>query len=108
VARQEEGEKMSVDEYMKLPYHFCYQREYKEKDGDFDGYSVMVLELQGCFSQGETLQEAEEMILDVMRMWLEVSLEQGHTIPLPAKYKEIIAWHKFRDKSPSMEIRPLS
>ena len=35
-------------------------------------------------SQGETIEEAVEMIRDAQRGWLEVSLEHGDPIPEPA------------------------
>ncbi len=34
-------------------------------------------------SQGDTPEEAVEMIQDAMRGWLEISLEEGHIIPEP-------------------------
>lgn len=83
---------------MKKPYHICLQREISSKG--FNGYSCMVLELQGCFSQGETLAEAERNILDAMRMWLEVTIETGQCVPPPADYKEIMSWHKQRGYEP--------
>jgi predicted RNase H-like HicB family nuclease len=37
------------------------------------GYSVSVPALPGCFSQGETLQEAMENIREAGELWLEVA-----------------------------------
>jgi antitoxin HicB len=67
----------TVDYYMNLPYTVELQRDAEA------GWFVRVKELRGCMSQGETAQEAIEMIQDAMRGWLEVSLEQGHAIPEP-------------------------
>ncbi|MFC4769953.1 toxin-antitoxin system HicB family antitoxin [Effusibacillus consociatus] len=46
---------------------------------------IEVLELPGCLSQGEAIQEALEMIEDAKRAWLEVALEDGREIPEPAR-----------------------
>ena len=91
---------MSVDNYMKLPYHICFIREVAETDGAFDGYSCVVLELSGCLSQGETLDEAMAAILDAMRIWITVELEDGHRIPSPYDYKEVLKFNELREAAP--------
>ena len=67
----------TVDYYMNLPYTIELQRDVEA------GWFVRVKELPGCMSQGDTAQEAIEMVQDAMSGWLEVSLEQGHVIPEP-------------------------
>ena len=47
------------------------------------GYFVQIEDLPGCYSQGETVEEAMEMIEEARRMWLEVAYEDGLDIPLP-------------------------
>lgn len=37
------------------------------------GYSVSVLELPGCYSEGETLSEALSNIEEAAQLWLEVA-----------------------------------
>lgn len=44
---------------------------------------MAVKELPGCLSEGDTVEEAVEMIHDAMRGWLEISLEEEHDIPEP-------------------------
>ena len=47
------------------------------------GWFIRVKELPGCMSQGETPEEAMEMIEDALRSWLEVELRKGSVIPEP-------------------------
>ena len=67
----------TVEYYMGLPYTIELQRD------PVEGWFVRVKELPGCMSQGETPEEAIEMIQDAMQGWLEVSLEMGDAIPEP-------------------------
>lgn len=63
--------------YLDLPY----TRELiPEPEG---GWFVRIKELPGCMSQGDTPEEAMEMISDAMEGWLEVALEHGQNIPEP-------------------------
>lgn len=66
-----------VEYYMKLPYTIEYT---PEPEG---GWFVRIKELPGCMSQGDTRAEAKRMIMDAMRVWLEVSLEDGDDIQEP-------------------------
>lgn len=47
------------------------------------GYFVQIEDLPGCYSQGETVEEAMEMIEEARQLWLEVAYEDGQDIPLP-------------------------
>lgn len=67
----------TIDYYMALPYTI----ELINTPGE--GWFVRVRELPGCMSQGDTADEALEMIQDAMRGWLEVSIEYGDSIPEP-------------------------
>ncbi len=66
-----------IDYYMNLPYTIELQQDPEE------GWFVRVRELRGCMSQGDTAEEAIEMIQEAMELWLEVSLEDGLPIPEP-------------------------
>jgi antitoxin HicB len=44
---------------------------------------IRVKELPGCMSQGDTADEAIEMIHDAMRGWIGVALEDGDPVPEP-------------------------
>ena len=47
---------------------------------DEDGYFAFCPELQGCYSQGETYEEALENIRDALRLHVEDRLESGEEI----------------------------
>jgi antitoxin HicB len=67
----------TVEYYPGLPYTI---EMISEPEG---GWFVTVKELPGCMSQGETPDEAIEMIREAMRGWIEVALEDGDPIPEP-------------------------
>jgi|SRR5436189_1284767 len=75
-----------VEQYVALPYRI-------ELIKDEEGWFVSIPELPGCISQGETPEEALEMIRDAQRLWLQVALEDGDEIPQPAEME-----HSFSGK----------
>jgi predicted RNase H-like HicB family nuclease len=52
-------------------------------EGDEDGYFVSCPALQGCYSQGETYEEAMANIKDAMRLHIEDRLANGEEVPEP-------------------------
>jgi antitoxin HicB len=72
----------NLNYYLALPYTIELQNDLEE------GWFVRVKELPGCMSQGQTAEEALEMIRDAMQIWLEVSLEKGIPIPEPKSEEE--------------------
>ena len=72
----------TVEYYMDLPYTI---ELIPEPQG---GWFVAVKELPGCMSQGDTVEEAIEMIRDAMRGWIEVSLQDGDPIPEPRQLED--------------------
>ncbi|HEV8384416.1 MAG TPA: type II toxin-antitoxin system HicB family antitoxin [Acidobacteriota bacterium] len=50
-------------------------------ESDADGYFVSCPSLQGCYSQGETYEEAVENIKDAIRLHIEDRLANGEEIP---------------------------
>ena len=48
---------------------------------DEEGYFAFYPELQGCYTQGETYEEALENIRDAIRLHVEDRLEAGEEIP---------------------------
>ncbi len=52
-----------------------------EKNGD--GYFAFCPELQGCYTQGDTYEEALKNIKDAIRLHLEDRLESGEEITQP-------------------------
>jgi antitoxin HicB len=67
----------TVEYYLGLPYTI---ELVPEPEG---GWFVGVKELPGCISEGDTPEEAIEMIRDAMRAWIEVALEDGDPVPEP-------------------------
>jgi predicted RNase H-like HicB family nuclease len=66
--------------YLSLKYPMSI---YPEDEG---GYTVMIPDLPGCISQGETLEEALANIDESRQLWLEtVYFSQKRAIPLPSK-----------------------
>jgi len=52
-------------------------------EADSDGYFVSYPGLQGCYSQGDTFEEAVENIKDAIRLHIEDRLADGEEIPEP-------------------------
>lgn len=50
-------------------------------EGDADGYFVSCPALQGCYSQGDTYEEATENIKDAVRLHIEDRIADGEEIP---------------------------
>ena len=48
---------------------------------DADGYFAFCPELQGCYTQGDTYEEALENIRDAIRLHLEDRIKNGEDIP---------------------------
>ena len=48
---------------------------------DKDGYFAFTPELQGCYSQGDTYEEALENIRDAIALHIEDRLQSGEEVP---------------------------
>ncbi len=53
----------------------------RDPDG---GFVAEIVELPGCLSQGESVEEALENLGQARRLWLEVAYEAGDEIPPPS------------------------
>lgn len=71
---------MNLSDYMKLPYTRMIQEKKDESGHYFYGY---ILELDGCQSTGNTLDELYENLNEAMQGYLEVKLENNLPIPIP-------------------------
>lgn len=67
------------DDYLKEPYSRIL---IPDDDG---GYSAEMLEFPGCYSQGDTAEEAIRNLEDAARNWIEVTSAAGRPIPPPAR-----------------------
>ena len=59
-------------------YHFSIVIE-----KDRDGYAAFCPALQGCYTQGDTYEEALENIRDAIRLHVQDRIESGEEIPQP-------------------------
>jgi predicted RNase H-like HicB family nuclease len=50
-------------------------------EADADGYYVTCPSLQGCYSQGESFEEAVENIKDAIRLHIEDRIADGEGMP---------------------------
>ena len=71
---------MTINEYMELPYNIVL-RHTKDESGEY--YFATVQELDGCMSDGATIEEAYINIREAMEGWIETKLEAGFNIPIP-------------------------
>lgn len=71
---------MSIKDYMQLPYTRIIQ-EINDEGGHY--FYGKVLELDGCQSTGDTLENLYKSLNEAMEGWLEVKLENHLPIPLP-------------------------
>ncbi len=70
---------------MKLSYPICVY------PGDVSGYTVIVPDLPGCVTEGETIEEALEMAADAAAGWLLDELEDGNPLPAPSRFQDVRA-----------------
>ncbi|MEY2984041.1 MAG: hypothetical protein RLZZ568_658 [Cyanobacteriota bacterium] len=70
----------SITDYLTLNYPITF---YPETEG---GYTVVIQDLPGCISTGETLQDAMENILEAKQCWLEAAIQFNDPIPLPSTF----------------------
>lgn len=71
---------MKVEEYLKLPYTRLVQEMYDESGHYFYG---RILELDGCQSTADTLEELYENLNEAMEGYIEVKLENNLDVPIP-------------------------
>jgi len=69
---------VTLRDYENLNYPITF---YPEVEG---GYTVVIQDLVGCISTGETLQEAMSNILEAKQQWLEIAIQYQDPIPLPS------------------------
>jgi predicted RNase H-like HicB family nuclease len=58
---------------------------------DFDegGFTVAFPDLKGCYTEGNTANEAFEMAQEAMKGYVEMCLENGETLPKPTEPQTI-------------------
>ena len=56
-------------------------------------WSVIVPDLPGCFSAGDTLEEAMEQAEHAITGWIEAAIDNGQNIPAPSHIEALRAAH---------------
>jgi len=82
MSNKKSNDQKPLEFYLGLSYPITL---YPEEVG---GFTVQIKDLPGCLSQGETIEEAFEMINEARELWLEVAHEYGDPIPLPSTETE--------------------
>ena len=73
----------AITERSPLEYYLSLKYATTIEEAPESGYFVQIEDLPGCYAQGETMEEALDMIDIARKMWLEVAYEDGMDIPLP-------------------------
>ena len=60
-----------------------------EEGSDTAAFGVVVPDLPGCFSAGDTLDEAMEAAKEAAAAWVDAALDSGATIPAPSRLEEV-------------------
>jgi antitoxin HicB len=73
----------NIEYYLKLPWT-------KEFIDNGDGsYFAKIKELKGCMTEGKDLLDANNMLDDALKCWLEVAIEKNISIPEPGKEADL-------------------
>lgn len=67
--------------YMSLNYTIAINKVNDEENGTY--YFGKIIELDGCHTDAETVEELLEELEEVKRNYLEIKLEHGDNIPEP-------------------------
>lgn len=70
----------NIGYYMNLHYQFLVAGNNEE------GYVASAIDLTGCLTCGDTMEELMENIQDAKREWLEAAMEMGLEIPEPSRF----------------------
>ena len=58
-------------------------------------YGVVVPDLPGCFSAGDTLDEAVEAAKEAASAWIDAAMDDGSIIPIASKLDDIRMKHEY-------------
>ena len=64
-----------------------------ETGSDTQAFGVVVPDLPGCFSAGDTLEEAMIQAEDAITGWIEAAIDDGQDIPAPSHIEALRAAH---------------
>lgn len=60
-----------------------------EPGTDSDAFGVVVPDLPGCFSAGDTLDEAMANVEEAITAWIEAAIDAGQEIPQPSDIESL-------------------
>ena len=66
-----------------------------EPGTEASAFGVVVPDLPGCFSAGDTLEEALANVEESIEAWIDATLDSGESIPAPSPIAEIQARPEF-------------
>lgn len=66
-----------------------------EPGSDETAWGVVVPDLPGCFSAGDTLDEAVTLAEEAVAAWIDAALDQGMAVPAPSPLAAIAARPEF-------------
>ncbi len=66
-----------------------------EPGDETTAWGVVVPDLPGCFSAGDTLDEAVSNAEEAVRLWVDQALDDGLVIPAPSKLDDVRARSEF-------------
>ena len=66
-----------------LKYYLSLKYPVSIEEAPEGGYFIQVKDLPGCYSQGETVEEALKNVEEACKLWMESMYEDGNEIPLP-------------------------
>src|SRR3972149_353464 len=96
------AEAKSIDELAAQPWS-------REVVADEDGVFVAsVPELEGCFADGDSAEEALANLEQVLREWLELAVEEREAIPEPRRQSSELYSGRFSVRVPRSLHRALS
>lgn len=65
-----------------------------EPGTDTEAFGVVVPDLPGCFSAGDTLEEAMALTEEAIVAWIETAIDAGQDIPQPSSIEALRKAHK--------------
>lgn len=65
-----------------------------EPGTDTEAFGVVVPDLPGCFSAGDTLEEAMALSEEAIVAWIETAIDAGQDIPQPSSIEALRKAHK--------------
>lgn len=82
--------KKNIDYYLSLKYPYTIT---EDDDGTF---LIEYTDLKGCFTCGDSLEDALKMGLDAKKAWFTTALEEGIHIPEPKEVEEFSGSFRLR------------